>query len=68
MTFFLYTSQAFLSFAGVLSQSDVPRTWECNKAPYKLAYGIQICTHLQVRHVAEEAAVLLVPVVHLSRA
>lgn len=66
--FFFYTSQAFLSIAVVLSQSDVARTWECNKAPYEVAYGIEICSHLQVGHVAEETAAVLVPVVHLNRA
>lgn len=33
-----------------------------------MAYGIEICSHLQVGHVAEETAAPLVPVVHLSRA
>lgn len=66
MTIF-YTSQAFLSIAVVLSQSNVARTWECNKAPYQVAYGIEICSNLQVGHVAEETAAL-VPVVHLGRA
>lgn len=68
MTVFFLTSQAFLSIAVVLSQSNVARTWECNKAPYEVAYGIEICSHLQVGHVAKETAALLVPVVHLSRA
>lgn len=49
--FFPHTSQAFLSIAVVLSQSGVARTSECNKAPYKVAYGIEICSHLQVGHV-----------------
>lgn len=40
-SFFFHTSQAFLSIAVVLSQSDVARTWECNKAPYEVAYGIE---------------------------
>lgn len=66
--FFFHTSQAFLSIAVVLSQSDVARTLECNKAPYEVAYGIEICSHLQVGHVAEETAAVLVPVVHLNRA
>lgn len=67
-SFFFHTSQAFLSIAVVLSQSDVARTWECNKARYEVAYGIEICSHLQVGHVAEQTAAVLVPVVHLNRA
>lgn len=53
--FFFRTSQAFLSFAAALSQSHVARTRGCNKAPYEVAYGIEICSHLQVWHVAAEA-------------
>lgn len=59
MAIFSHTSWAFLSIGMVLSQSDVARTCECNNAPYEVAYGIKICSHLQVGHVAEETALQL---------